>query len=387
MKISSFPTSCRALGAWCVITASLLLLGCGTHLAAAQSWAPDQPKYAYLDFNTYYYYGSGGYNHFSWVIKGSTPTGFWQSAEQIDMAVDAYIWAQTNDTADLTAYQDEILALANGFRQHNGDNWSNDKFNDDLDVAIIAFARAYHETGGTHSILLTDAENNFNTVWGRAQQGNGGLCENSGGGLGCYENSSANWTFPIAGWYIDNYNGHTGNYLSEATGVYNWAIANLYNSSTGEVYDAHGSGTTGLYDYNFGYAIGSVTLIKNDSTIVTNMANYLMNNLNNPNFPYAGTYNGYNLLPNYGQGAPDNDGGFNGITLRWGGIASARGLMPSSYLPWAQANVGHAWSLRNSSGLSWDAWNTQTPANVNGGSPYSWDCSSTVVGLFDTPAP
>lgn len=388
MDMKAFAqTSRSALTVCWMISVALLLSGCGTHVASAQNWTTNQPHYAYLDYNTYYLYqDSSNYYHFSAVVNGSSPLGFWQSAEQLDMAVDALIWAQANSSGDVAAYQTEVLNLVNGFRHLHGDDWSSNKWNDDLDVAIIAFIRAYHYTGSTCDICLTDAQNNFNTVWSRAQQGNGGLCENSSGTLGCYENSSANWTFAIAGWLIDWANGHQGSYLSEANGVYTWALANLYNSSTGRVDDAHGSTDTGQYDYNYGYAIGAAAL-RGDAATVGNMTNYLMNNMNNLNYPYSGTYNGYNLLPNYGQGAQDNDGGFNGITMRWTGYAYARGEETSSFLPWAQANVGHAWAMRNSSGLSWDNWNASTPANVNGGQPYSWDCSSTVVGLFNIPAP
>ena len=139
-------SSRRAFSVGCVFTVALLLSGCGTRGGLAQSWTTDQPKYAYLDYNTYYLYqDSLNYYHFSTVVSGSTGDGFWQQAEELDMAVDAYIWASANDTADAPAYKTEILNLANGFRHHSGDDWSGDKWNDDLNVAIIAFARAYHE--------------------------------------------------------------------------------------------------------------------------------------------------------------------------------------------------------------------------------------------------
>jgi hypothetical protein len=38
---------------------------------------------------------------------------------------------------------------------------------------------------------------------------------------------------------------------------------------------------------------------------------------------YAGTTSGYNILPNYGVN--NNNSGFNGITMRWLGVASAPG--------------------------------------------------------------
>jgi hypothetical protein len=172
-------------------------------------------------------------------------------------------------------------------------------------------------------------------------------------------------------------------YHTEGDDVQTWANDNLYDSSTGEIYDGVNStgAVTGPYSYNYGIAIGAAAM-DGKPTIVSNIANYLMNDLPN----YAGTYDGYNILPNYGQGVENNDGGFNGIAMRWIGVANAKGYVSSTVLDWAQANVGHAWALSNSTGLSWDDWVDQTP-NSSGGAPYSWDCSDTAAGLFDIPAP
>ena len=41
---------------------------------------------------------------------------------------------------------------------------------------------------------------------------------------------------------------------TEKDGVYTWAKANLYNSTTGEIYDAKG-GVHGEYTYNYGFAM------------------------------------------------------------------------------------------------------------------------------------
>lgn len=372
------------LGALCVSIILIFILF-AARPASAQSWSVQDVRVAYSDFNLYFYKYIGGYYYYVTVVDGTNKGGFWQSAEKIEMAEDAYHWAEVNYTADEAADKTEITNLTNGFLQlHPVATWAKDTWNDDINVATIAFARCYQITGS--STCLSAAESGYSTVWSRARQGNGGLCEQT---PGCYENSSVNWTFVIAARILYDITGTT-TYKTDGDSVYTWAQANLYNSTTGEIYDAPGSGTNTIWDYNFGYALAAAFYKQDKSSFSSNVLNYLMYNLDNPNYPYDGTYNGYNILPNYGQGSggtDNNDGGFNGITMRGVEDANYNGQVNSTQLAWAQANVGRAWAIRNSSGLSWDDWNHATPTNQDGVSPYSWDCSSTVAGMFNIPHP
>ena len=96
-----------------------------------------------------------------------------------------------------------------------------------------------------------------------------------------------------------------------------------------------------------------------------------------------GPSNGYKIWPNYGQGATDNDGGFNGITMRYLGDANAHGYITSAVLAAAQANATQAWSVRVYPGyIMWDDWAASPPS---GTSLYSWDASSGMAALFDIP--
>lgn len=381
-------TTLRRTRLWIAFAAAIFALF-STQFACAQvGWTAGDTKNAWNGYlAAYQYTGAAGYDYlFATTVGGSTHGGFWTSAELIDMAVDAYVWAEANDPNNLSTYENEVEGLCDGFvslhpDSEGGGSWaSEDTWNDDLNVATIAFARAYKVTGTTR--WLTDAEDSFNAVWIRAQSGDGSLCENSASGAGCYRNSSVNWTFVIAGHLINNYDGGTGSYLSEAQGVFNWAISNLYQSS-GEVYD--GPSSYEDYSYNYGYAIGAASEF-GDSTAITNMANWLMNDLdsNDETTPYAGTVDGYNILPNYGQGATDNDGGFNGIVMRWLNTANAHGYISSTVQAWAETNITQAWSIREySSGdpyyLMWDNWMSDTTVS----SAYSWDCSSALVGMLN----
>jgi|ERR1017187_9636509 hypothetical protein len=293
------------------------------------------------------------------------------------MAVDAYVWAETNDSGNLATYKAEVISLCNGFvlRNGTGSTWgAGDAFNDDLNWAVIAFTRAYDVTNTTS--FLTDAEDGFATVTGRAftnDGGSGALCQTS---PGCYEDAAVNFTYVIAGHLLSGASGN-GTYNTDVHGVYTWAIAdgNLYNSSTGQVYDAPGGYSE--YSYNYGLAIGAASESA-DTPTITKVADFLMTGLGN----YDGTSGGYNILPNYGQGVHDNDGGFNGITMRWIGTANSHGAISSTVLAWARANVGQAWSIRYYPGyLMWNHWST--PTNIS--QAYGWDCSSGLVGMLDIP--
>jgi predicted alpha-1,6-mannanase (GH76 family) len=291
------------------------------------------------------------------------------------VAVDAYYENPTS------ANKTEVEALCDGVVNYvhpaTNDMWTSDDYNDDILWMVNAFARAYTVTGTTR--WLDDAENNFTAVWNRAQAGDGGLCQNTGGGVGCYEDSAVNWNFAIAGHLINNYNGGTGSYLSEAEGVYSWAMSNLYDSATGEIYDGPGSHVD--YSYNYGIAIGAMSESGAGSTDINNVATYLFNDMSNSTYPYAGTYDGYNILPNYGQGNL-NDSGFNGIPMRWIAIANGHGTVSSANLAAAQANINQAWSERNgTTTLVWNDWVAATPSTGT----YSWDDSAALAGLLDLP--
>jgi len=369
MKMTKSELSRRILNLLCAFTLVLF-----TTLPASAQWTAGNTNAAWNGFNSAYFYENpSGDGHFASTIAGSSPSGFWQQAELIDMAVDAYVWSKAYETGSTTGIQNEINALCEGFVYRNGNSWSADMYNDDLMWATIAFTRAYGATG--NSQWLSDAETNFNTVYSRGLASNGGIYWNTNDS---YQNSAANWTFVIAGHLLTGSSGNS-TYANEAAGVYTWAMANLYVSSTGEILDA--PATHGQYTYNYGTAIGAMSESSASATTIGQVATYVFNDLTN----YAGkTSGGYNIFPNYGQGATDNDGGYNGILMRWINVAHAHGSIPSADLAAAKANITQAWSIREySSGdpyyLMWDNW----AADTNVSEAYSWDCSSALVGMLD----
>jgi predicted alpha-1,6-mannanase (GH76 family) len=370
MKICFCRANCHVDSARWLFLAILLVLG--IVCPAEAQWTAADAQTAFSDYNNAFYFNPSDDNYDYRGQQGSTSTsGFWVGAEEIELAIDAYNQNPTAANATI------INQLCNGFVAQFGSNWSSDSFDDDLMWATIAFVRAYKAT--SNSTWLNNAETNFSVVWNR------GYDTTFGGGIwwnaaqantpSGYKNSAANWTFVIAGNLLYQASGDS-TYLSEASTIFSWASSNLYNASTGEVYD--GVNSSGIqnshYSYNFGVAVGA-DYFENRWSDATNVANYLMNNLS------SGTVGGYNILPNYGQGGTDG-GGFNGIALRWIGYAYTHGaLSNSNILTWAQTNVGLAWAQQNAAGLSWNDWMAATADS----GLYSWDCSDTVVGMLDIP--
>jgi hypothetical protein len=398
-----------------------------TSTASAQTllqpvtWSGTDSYNAWTGYNgDFYTMGTNGgyiFTEESVQAGGSAMIGFWEEAEEIEVAEDAYYYSVNNyPSHDHSAYQQEIDALCEGFvannqYSHNGD-WSGDKFNDDISWAVIAFIRAYQITGN-HQWLIY-AKQNFTYVWNNAQpngvhDGSHGLLQSlphtlpDGKKWTPNLDAPVNFAFVIAGYLLhDNTTGtDSATYKSEADAIYNWAKANLYvydfepcnnqpDFVCSKIYDSNNTslgGDIGASDftYNYGIAIQAATR-EGDNTVASTVANWLMYNSNNQNYPYVGIFNGYEVLPNYSDTGKDNscnDCGYNGIALRGIAFGLSRGSLSNpNTLAWAQANVQAAWNIRNSDNVMWDDWNAPTS-----GDQYSWGDSGALAGMLDVPAP
>lgn len=378
------------------------------------AWNAHDTYSAWMGFNQDFYTNApNGGAVFANQQGGSSfcPHCFWEEVEEIEVAEDAYEWAKLHDAQDLSKFADKVNALCTGFVDNANPSFkgpkgpfdfSGDTFNDDLDWVVMGFARAFQITHNPD--WLSVAELNFNTVWTRAQDpgglGNGmsGLIQSQPHGTNWTPNldSPVNFTFVIAGYLIYD-STQDSSYKNQADNVYQWAISNLYTTTVNngvcnghpdlvcaKIYD----GTKGHSDYTYNYGIAiQAAARERDFEKVQYIANWLMFNSNNPNYPYAGMLDGYNMLPNYHQGG-NNDDGYNGIALRGVGFAIRHGILHETALAWAQANVATAWAIRNSDNVMWNNW---TPGNASADTPasglFSWDCSSAMAGMFDIPAP
>lgn len=429
------------------IAAVLLLAGCTLCVASAQTptWSGSDSYQAWAGYNRdFYASGANGGNIFteeSVNAGGSNWSSFWEEAEEIEAAEDAYYYSYNHyPTHSHTSYVNEIIALCNGFIDNmpskwigpkGGYDWSGDRFNDDLAWAATAFVRAYQITGDR--TFLSAAEENFDTIWNRAQAEvvtvsgvkEVGLAQIQPPTGVSPQNNPSNWSpnldapanfgFVIAGYLLTDNTG-SSLYKAEANEVYAWAMENLYTISSnnggpckahmslvcGKIRDANntaynagvfaGYAPAGIgptdFAYNYGIAIQS-TVRYGDHTSAQRIANYLMYNMNNSNYPYAGTYvyggTTYNVLPNWSGSKNNNnsnDAGYNGIALRGVAFAITRNAVNATTEAWAQANVQAAWNERNSNDVSWANWVSPTAEDQ-----YSWGDSAALAGLLDIPAP
>lgn len=420
----------------------IVFLAVSTCSAVAQtpSWTENNAYQAWTAFKDYFYTSgaNGGDIIADEQIGDESPNRwsvFWQEAEDIEVAEDAFYWTEKNG-GDTSKYVTYINNLCNGFIDNmfpttnigpgGSLDWSGDDFNDDLMWASIAFARAYQITHEAE--WLTAAENQFNTVWNRGQAGNGGLIQSqkhtlrNGGTWSPNLDAAVNFTFVIAGYLIYDNTGDT-TYKDRADQVYAWASANLFGASdagptckgqTGltcvKIFDANNTGPfpnymsypgTGIgrsdYAYNYGTAIQAAVreAVAGNNAAANeaasqNIANYLMFNMDNANFPYAGTFGVYNILPNYGQDGTNN-AGYNGIALRGIGLGLNRKdattnqpILNATTLAWAQSNLQAAWNIRNSDNVMWNDWVDTIPGAYT---YHSWDCSAAVAGMLDIVSP
>jgi hypothetical protein len=422
-----------------IAVSALVLSAAIARAQAAPSWTQNNAYQAWEGFKGYFYTSGakGGDIIAEQRIGNQSPnhwSAMWQEAEEIEVAEDAFYWSQRIG-GNTSNYLTHVNNLCNGFIDNMTPagyigpggklDWSGDVFNDDLMWASIAFARAYQITHDPD--WLTAAKNQFNTVWTRAQAGNGGLIQSQKhtprDGSTWVPNLDApvNFTFVIAGYLIYDNTGDAS-YKNKADTVYAWASANLFGAAvagpacqnqTGltcvKIYDSNNTGpfpnyksytggTIGRsdYAYNYGTAIQAAVreaLAGNDAATneaaAQNIANYLMFNMNNPNFPYGPPYNGYNILPNYGQDGTNN-AGYNGIALRGVGLglnrknAGGQPILNATTLAWAQTNLQAAWNIRNSDNVMWNDWVDSIPGNYT---YHSWDCSSAVAGMLDIAPP
>src|SRR5579862_6282939 len=199
----------RPLTSTLLVTAALACLACtrlSTTASAADTnltWTGSDANLMWAGYtNDFYTLAASGHHIFGVTAGSSTITGFWEEAEEIEMAEDGYYWATrpNNSLGNGSEIANMINDLCAGFVAHNGSVWSADQYDDDLDWATIAFARAYQITGNSN--WLINAETNFNYVWINGQvngvtDGSWGLTQIRGDKR-MYAN--VNFTFVIAGY-------------------------------------------------------------------------------------------------------------------------------------------------------------------------------------------
>ena len=194
--------------------------------------------------NAFYYYSN--MNKFGLFLN----TEFWDQAEIYEIVIDAY------ENTGHPRYKDMIYDIFKGFNLHYGTDWGHNEYNDDIMWMVIACARAYLLTGDEE--FLKTAEYHFNLVWDR------GWSDDLGGGIwwrtdNQTKNACINCPATIAACLLGEALGDES-YYDKAVQIMNWVVANIYEDSTGHVYDAYdisGSKNQWASTYNQGTFIGS----------------------------------------------------------------------------------------------------------------------------------
>jgi Predicted glycosyl hydrolase len=189
-------------------------------------------------------------NYFTASNTSADWAHYWPNAHGLDVLVDAYI--RTNKSGSVKAQMDAFLT---GVRAKNGNTWLN-HFYDDMEWMALACLRAYDSTKENKykdvvDVLWSDIKNGWSSDLG------GGIWWNKDNGS---KNAPSNLPAAIlAARLYQRFN--DPNDLQWATDIYNWMKNNLYESSTGLVYDniaKNGTkNTTWKFTYNQGTFIGT----------------------------------------------------------------------------------------------------------------------------------
>jgi len=197
------------------------------------------------------------------------------------------------------------------------------------------------------------AENIFNTSFNRAWDPvNGGMVRIAGG----VKSAQVNGPGCLAA-YLIYQDGGGSSYLTKSQQIYNWMLANVWNSSTGQVNATPGDTTNPL---------------SSDAAYFAACSHYLGYSAN---VTLAGDF----VKNTWGTGmqgfGPGSElGGVNGINLRW--LAKA-GYSPS----FLQTCCDRGLACMNSSGLVGPDFDEPTPNTA----AYSFDCTNIVAGLWCVP--
>lgn len=308
--------------------------------------------------NAFYYYSN--MNKFGLFLN----TEFWDQAEIYEIVLDAY------ENTGHPRYKDMIYDIFKGFNLHYGTDWGNNEYNDDIMWMVIACARAYLLTGDEE--FLKTAEYHFNLVWDR------GWSDDLGGGIwwrtdNQTKNACINCPATIAACLLGEALGDES-YYDKAVQIMNWVVANIYEDSTGHVYDAYdisGSKNQWASTYNQGTFIGANALLYE----------HFQDDIYYDRARLAADYVIQTMYQGGVMSNEDNNGdliGFKGILCRWI-YRFAVYNNQSDILEWLKYNAATAWNNRNKAGLIWTTWNSKTSDTK----PYDIFGLSTAVSLLN----
>ena len=162
----------------------------------------------------------------------------WGQAYLITGVEDAY---DRNNAADRKQLVVDLLNtfIANEITHDSNKNLAWDKWNDDLEWAIIALIRGYQITG--NPVYRDAAVKNWNVVYARGWDStyDGGIWENMDnvpkGGKGCL----SNYPQIMSGCMIYE-STHNADLLTKCKAIYDWARPHLFDPASGRLYEDWG---------------------------------------------------------------------------------------------------------------------------------------------------
>lgn len=315
--------------------------------------------------NEFYHVANGDGYFFVDTNKGAPGRGqFWRVCEQIEAIEDAF---QRNREP---TYGSMIGELVNGLnnvvsKTASWDTWN--IYNDDIMWGVIALVRSFILTGNKEH--LSQAEYQFNAAWARGwDTENGGMYWNTDKET---KNACVNGPTAIAAYLLGQHTSNTG-YASQGKKAWDWLRKNLFNGTTGQVYDhvkADGSITDWAFTYNQGTFIGAATMF--DAIPEAQLA------IQWTRATLTGQHKVDILNDEYGSEGGNDDGvGFKGIFMRWCDYyAHTQGDIATQQ--WLTKNAQAAWDNRNNVGVTWAMWwqrTTDVPGYLT-----SWECSSALA--------
>ena len=297
-------------------------------------------------------------NYYKNKINGTTFDEGWTGAINIMIAQDAF------ERTGSIAHKNLVNALCTTFLQKFPPGYEWDGWNDDIGWISIMLARGYLITGNA-DLLYNARVPCFDMVWARGwdtQYNGGGIWEQQPNmtppGQTIDKQALSNNTMGKAACLIYMGN-HDQWYLDRAVQIYNWSRANLYNTSTGHVYNGverNGVVNTSRNVYNQG--------------TFADFANYLYQITGNVMY-----YNDAKRALDYVKGPSWYNNGImtGGGTNTWSDeYARALGHFCrdnrqwATYHSWAVANANAAWARRRTDyNITWSDFSQQTPNDNN----------------------
>jgi hypothetical protein len=322
----------------------------GAHGARAQNSV--NADTVYNGWLNAYLIRSGGQTYFCNSLTDRSRAFMWGQAYMITGVEDAY---DKNKAADRKQLVTDLLNtfIANEITPDTNKNLAWDTWNDDLAWAIIALIRGYQITGNT--AYRDAAITNWNVVYNRGWDNTfgGGIWENMADHLQSSGNKGglSNWTMVIAGSLIYQSTGDA-TILSKSQAIYSWARANVFDTTSGRVYEAVGYNGVGGDDnaYNSGLLLNAANALYK----ITNNSQYF----NDATLAATHVINKYPIL---NEDHPAN-GDFGGDQFYRGlSLFARQNNLWNTYWQWLENNCSSAWNNRRTdSNVSWNNFTSPT---------------------------